>query len=137
MGNGGNLTVHVGSGSTEALLVWGCSLLLTVDQMSGSLLPRLPAQHLYVCHPLLSGNPELWRPLSDRLDHFGARRFLGWPGFGPTPPQPGITRLTDLVQLAIQGISSPVTLLAQSMVEELPSWPRLSCQTSCADSFYR
>ena len=65
--------------------------------------------------PGASGNTELWRPLSDRLVHFGAREFLGWPGFGPTPPQPGITSLTDLVQLVTHKVSSPVTLLAQSM----------------------
>lgn len=65
--------------------------------------------------PGASGNTAVWRPLSDRLDHGGARQFLGWPGFGPTPPQPGITKLSDLVQLLKREISSPVTLLAQSM----------------------
>ena len=74
-----------------------------------------PAHETLMFLPGASGNTELWRPLSDRLHHFGARQFLGWPGFGPTPPQPGITSLTDLVQLVTHNITSPVTLLAQSM----------------------
>lgn len=65
--------------------------------------------------PGASGNIELWRPLSNRLEHSGPRRFFGWPGFGPLPPDASIRSLDDLVRLVVNEITAPVTLFAQSM----------------------
>lgn len=82
--------------------------------------------------PGASGNIALWRPLSERLDHPGDRVFLGWPGFGPTPADPSIQGLEDLVELVTRRVTRPVTLMAQSMggviairtALERPQWVR-------------
>lgn len=74
---------------------------------------RIPETLMFL--PGASGNVDLWRPLSDRLEHSGQRRFFGWPGFGPTPPDASIRGLDDLVRLVVKEITQPVTLFAQSM----------------------
>lgn len=82
--------------------------------------------------PGASGNTALWRPLSERLNHPGDRVFLGWPGFGPTPSDPSIRGIEELVDLVVRRITRPVTLMAQSMggviavraALERPEWVR-------------
>ncbi|MGH7302685.1 MAG: alpha/beta fold hydrolase [Candidatus Rokuibacteriota bacterium] len=65
--------------------------------------------------PGASGNLEFWRPVSAKLRHPGARRFMAWPGFGGMPPEPGVTGIDDLVARVVREITGPVALLAQSM----------------------
>ena len=58
--------------------------------------------------------------------------FFGWPGFGPTPSDPSIRCLDDLVELVTRRVARPVTLMAQSMggiiairaALERPQWVR-------------
>src|SRR6185295_4160182 len=65
--------------------------------------------------PGASGNTQFWRPVSDRLQHTGQRRFLAWPGFGGVPGDPGVRGIDDLVTRVVDSISEPVDLPAQSM----------------------
>jgi len=65
--------------------------------------------------PGASGDVDFWKPVSARLNHRGDRRFFGWPGFGATPRDPGVTSLGDLVLGVTGEITGPVDLLAQSM----------------------
>jgi pimeloyl-ACP methyl ester carboxylesterase len=65
--------------------------------------------------PGASGNVQLWKPVSERLSHPGARRFVAWPGFGGVPADPGVGGIDDLVARVVRDITGPVALLAQSM----------------------
>jgi len=65
--------------------------------------------------PGASGNVQFWRPVSAKLRHPGARRFLAWPGFGGAPQEPGVGGIDDLVARVVRDITGPVALLAQSM----------------------
>jgi pimeloyl-ACP methyl ester carboxylesterase len=65
--------------------------------------------------PGAAGDTQMWRPVADRLRHRGARRFVGWPGFGGTPPDPGVRGLGDLAERVARDVDGPVGLLAQSM----------------------
>jgi pimeloyl-ACP methyl ester carboxylesterase len=65
--------------------------------------------------PGASGHTEFWRPAAARLRHPGVRHFLGWPGLGGLPPEPGVSGLDDLVTRVVRRITGPVALLAQSM----------------------
>ena len=61
------------------------------------------------------GNTQTWQPVAHRLQHSGVRRFVGWPGFGDTPPDPNVRGLDDLATGIAAQIDGPVDLLAQSM----------------------
>jgi pimeloyl-ACP methyl ester carboxylesterase len=65
--------------------------------------------------PGASGNVNFWRPVSDRLNHPGRRRLLGYPGLGGVPPEPDVIRFDDLARRVTREISEPVALVAQSM----------------------
>ena len=65
--------------------------------------------------PGASGNVQFWKPVSDKLHHAGARRFVAWPGFGGVPAEPGVRGIDDLVVRVVRDITGPVALLAQSM----------------------
>jgi pimeloyl-ACP methyl ester carboxylesterase len=65
--------------------------------------------------PGASGNVQFWKPVSERLSHPGARRFVAWPGFGGVPADPGVGGIDDLVARVVHDITGPVALLAQSM----------------------
>jgi pimeloyl-ACP methyl ester carboxylesterase len=65
--------------------------------------------------PGASGNVQFWKPVSERLSHRGARRFVAWPGFGGVPADPGVGGIDDLVARVVRDITGPVALLAQSM----------------------
>ena len=66
--------------------------------------------------PGASGNPQFWRPVSERLRHPAARSFMTWPGFGGIPASPDITGIDGLVERVLAEIgTSSVDLIAQSM----------------------
>ena len=65
--------------------------------------------------PGAAGNRELWKPLAERVSHPGARRFLGWPGFGDVPSDPSISGISDLVSRVVDEMTGPSILFAQSM----------------------
>lgn len=75
--------------------------------------PRTPSKLLFL--PGASGNVGFWQPVADRLVHPGARQHLGWPGFGPTPPDPRVGGIDDLVARVVAEIDQPTALIAQSM----------------------
>jgi pimeloyl-ACP methyl ester carboxylesterase len=72
-----------------------------------------PSQLLFL--PGASGNTQFWQPVSALLRHPGRRVHLGWPGFGPTPPDPNINSFDDLVATVSAAIDQPTALIAQSM----------------------
>src|SRR5215510_12799734 len=65
--------------------------------------------------PGASGNVQFWKPVSEKLDHPGARRFVAWPGFGGVAADAGVEGIDDLVARVVRDITGPVALLAQSM----------------------
>jgi pimeloyl-ACP methyl ester carboxylesterase len=65
--------------------------------------------------PGASGNTAYWRPVAERLEHGGQRVHLGWPGFGPTPPDPRVRGFGDLLGLVLTCLDRPTALIAQSM----------------------
>src|SRR5262247_318021 len=65
--------------------------------------------------PGASGNVQFWKPVSEKLDHPGARRFVAWPGFGGVAADAGVEGIDDLVARVVREITGPVALLAQSM----------------------
>jgi poly(3-hydroxyoctanoate) depolymerase len=65
--------------------------------------------------PGASGNTAFWRPVADLLTVPGERVHFGWPGFGPTPPDPAVNGLGDLVTMVLAEIDRPSALIAQSM----------------------
>jgi pimeloyl-ACP methyl ester carboxylesterase len=73
----------------------------------------MPTRLLFL--PGASGNTRFWHPVADMLTHAGERMHYGWPGFGPTPPDPSITGIDDLVAKVISDIDRPTALIAQSM----------------------
>ncbi|MCP9848890.1 alpha/beta fold hydrolase [Cyanobium sp. Morenito 9A2] len=74
---------------------------------------KTPAQLLFLAGA--SGSLAFWQPLVQRLSHPAERRILGWPGFGPTPPDPFFNGLGDLVALVTGAMDRPTALIAQSM----------------------
>jgi poly(3-hydroxyoctanoate) depolymerase len=65
--------------------------------------------------PGASGNTSFWKPVADRLTLPGERIHFGWPGFGPTPPEPAVNGIDDLVAMVAAEIDQPTALIAQSM----------------------
>lgn len=72
-----------------------------------------PTQLLFL--PGASGNTAFWGPVAELLAVRAAKQLLGWPGFGPTPPDPTVTGLEDLVARVVERIDQPTALIAQSM----------------------
>jgi pimeloyl-ACP methyl ester carboxylesterase len=73
------------------------------------------AEESLVFLPGASGNVQFWKPVSAKLRHPGARRFVAWPGFGGVPAEPDVNGIDDLVARVVRDITVPVALLAQSM----------------------
>lgn len=72
------------------------------------------AQLLFL--PGASGNTDFWRPVAALLRARAATvRHVGWPGFGPTPPEPGVVSLEQLAERVVGSIQAPTALIAQSM----------------------
>ena len=66
--------------------------------------------------PGAGADPNFWRPLGERLPASWGKVYLGWPGLGHQPADPGVRGLEDLVGLVeAQMGDGPVDLLAQSM----------------------
>jgi len=72
-----------------------------------------PSQLLFL--PGALGRTGLWGPVAQRLNCPVPGRFLGWPGFGGVPPDPGVRGMDDLVSRVRREINQPTALLAQSM----------------------
>jgi poly(3-hydroxyoctanoate) depolymerase len=74
----------------------------------------VPQQFLFL--PGASGNIEFWRPVAELLGRpVEQMHHIGWPGFGPTPPDPEVISLGKLVRLVSGRIQGPTALIAQSM----------------------
>ena len=65
--------------------------------------------------PGASGDTRFWEPVARRLRHRGAPHHVGWPGFGPTPRDPAVNGIDDLVAQVVARIDGPTALIAQSM----------------------
>lgn len=72
-----------------------------------------PSQLLFL--PGASGDTGFWRPVADRLRHPAGKHFVGWPGFGTTPPDANVNGIPDLVRSVAARIDRPTGLIAQSM----------------------
>ena len=72
-----------------------------------------PEQLLFL--PGASGNTDFWRPVAAALPVTLPTHHVGWPGVGPTPPDPGITSLQGLVHSVVARLDRPTALVAQSM----------------------
>lgn len=72
-----------------------------------------PAKLIFL--PGASGNTQFWQPVAERLTHLAQPVHIGWPGFGDTPPMPGVTGMSDLVARVLAEIDQPTALVAQSM----------------------
>ena len=73
----------------------------------------LPAKLMFL--PGASGNTTFWQPVANLLTIPGERIHFGWPGFGPTPPDPTSQSIEDLVLTVTAQIDAPTALIAQSM----------------------
>ncbi|MCP9900029.1 alpha/beta fold hydrolase [Cyanobium sp. Cruz CV13-4-11] len=72
-----------------------------------------PERRLFL--PGASGDTSFWRPLEQRLACRAERLHLGWPGFGDTPPESGVSGFNDLLALVLEPLDRPCALIAQSM----------------------
>lgn len=73
----------------------------------------VPSKLLFL--PGASGNTGFWLPVAGRLRHRATHTHIGWPGFGRTPPEPGINGIEDLVSRVLTEVDQPTALIAQSM----------------------
>lgn len=74
---------------------------------------RVPTKLVFL--PGASGDTRFWQPVAERLAHPAERVRLGWPGFGPTPPDPRVNGIADLVTRVTAAIDQSTALIAQSM----------------------
>lgn len=72
--------------------------------------------------PGASGNTDFWKPVSALLAqapggslHHLLHHHIGWPGLGPTPPDPSVASVPALVDRLISDARPPAALVAQSM----------------------
>ena len=75
----------------------------------------MPTPSTLLFLPGASGQTDFWQPVAALLPHAGEKRHIGWPGFGPTPADPGVQGLDDLVDRTVAQIKGPTALVAQSM----------------------
>ena len=73
----------------------------------------MPSKLLFL--PGASGDTRFWEPVSSLLAYPAERLHIGWPGFGPTPPEPSVKGIGDLVERVLGEIQGPTALIAQSM----------------------
>jgi len=72
-----------------------------------------PSKLLFL--PGASGNTGFWLPAAGRLTHRATHTHIGWPGFGSTPPESGVSGIEDLVARVLAHVDQPTALIAQSM----------------------
>jgi pimeloyl-ACP methyl ester carboxylesterase len=75
-------------------------------------LSALPQRLLFL--PGASGDTGFWRPVARLLTGAQEQVYPGWPGFGPTPADPAIESIEDLVGQVVALIDRPAALIAQS-----------------------
>lgn len=73
----------------------------------------MPSKLLFL--PGASGNTQFWLPVAHLLTYPAEKVYLKWPGFGPTPPDPKVNSMHDLVDLVVAEMDQPIALIAQSM----------------------
>ena len=73
----------------------------------------IPSKLLFL--PGASGNTAFWQPVAGLLTHRAAHAHIGWPGFGPTPPESGISGIEDLASRVLLEVDQPTALIGQSM----------------------
>lgn len=61
------------------------------------------------------GRMDFWLPAAALVRHPAEKIYFGWPGFGPTPSDPGVAGIDDLVNKVIAALDGPSGLIAQSM----------------------
>ena len=60
-------------------------------------------------------DPAFWHPVGALLPVAWPKTYLGWPGLGNQPHDPGVRDLDDLVQQAAVALDAPSAVIAQSM----------------------
>lgn len=78
----------------------------------------MPKKLLFL--PGTSGNTAFWQPVADSLAHSGERIHFGWPGLGPTPPDPAIGGLEDLVTKVTAEMDGPTLSLDPTRTRTAP-----------------
>ena len=73
----------------------------------------VPSQILFL--PGALGRTQLWEPVASLLSHPAPKRHIGWPGFGPVPPDLEVNGIDDLVGKVAAKVDQPTALVAQSM----------------------
>lgn len=73
----------------------------------------MPSQILFL--PGAAGRTRLWQPAADLLTCPAHKAHIGWPGFGPTPADPRVKGVDDLVEMVLAKVDQPTALVAQSM----------------------
>lgn len=61
------------------------------------------------------GRMDFWRPAAGLIRCPAQSIHIGWPGFGPTPAEPDVNGIEDLVARVIKQLDRPCALIAQSM----------------------
>jgi pimeloyl-ACP methyl ester carboxylesterase len=73
----------------------------------------MPSTLLFL--PGALGRLDFWGPAAAAVAHPARKIHVGWPGFGPTPPDPAVTGIDDLVAMVLGRLDAPGALVAQSM----------------------
>jgi pimeloyl-ACP methyl ester carboxylesterase len=73
----------------------------------------MPSKLLFL--PGALGRMDFWRPAAELIRHPAESIHIGWPGFGPTPAEPGVNGIDDLVAKVVNELDGPCALIAQSM----------------------
>jgi pimeloyl-ACP methyl ester carboxylesterase len=61
------------------------------------------------------GRTDFWVPAAELIRYPAKQIHFGWPGFGPTPAEPDVNGIDDLVDKLIAALDAPCALIAQSM----------------------
>ena len=73
----------------------------------------MPSKLLFL--PGALGRMDFWLPAAELIRHPAQKTHVGWPGFGPTPADPGVNGIDDLVAMVVDQLDGPCALVAQSM----------------------
>lgn len=76
----------------------------------------MPAPRHLLFLPGITGDPDFWRPVADRLPADWHKACLAWPGLGAQPADPSVSSFDDLVALTEAHLPDrPADIIAQSM----------------------